>query len=299
LVLVGCSNDVIGVVEKVTIEEKNENSFAYQMKQADAAMLKGDMEIAERYYLNALELDVDNIEVRLKLAELYMMKKDTASAEKYLKEVLKKEENYSAYKILRDIYAENDDMEAILALKENIKDEEILKLFSDYIVNVPELSLKGGTYDENVKILIIGERGTENYYTLDGTDPKTNGIEYNNSAVEIGSGTHTLKVVSKNKFGVYSEMIKEIYAVSNVEIGDPVVTPNGGKFAEETYISIEVPDGCSAYYTWDRTEPTKESTKYTGPFLVLEGRNTLSVIIINDETSQTSVVYCGVYEYIK
>jgi hypothetical protein len=76
-----------------------------------------------------------------------------------------------------------------------------------------------------------------------------------------------------------------------------VVTPNGGTFdRKNSYIYISVPSGCSAYYTWDRTDPTEESLKYGSPILVPAGKNMLSVIIIDDETGLSSVIYRGMFE---
>ena len=88
LVAVGCLLVIIlGVFAKVTIDKNNNNSYEYQMKQADSAMFKGDMDSAEKYYLKALALDANSIEVRLELADLYLKKEDTAQAEKYLNQL--------------------------------------------------------------------------------------------------------------------------------------------------------------------------------------------------------------------
>ena len=132
---------------------------------------------------------------------------------------------------------------------------------------------------------------------MDGSDPRENGTKYK-STIEIkGAGMHTLKVVTKNELGVYGDMVTETYVIKYDAPADPVVTPNGGTFDTKTYVYISVPSGCSAYYTWDRTDPTEESEKYVSPILIPEGKNMLSVIIINDETGLASGVYRGMFEY--
>ena len=289
---------IIGIVMKVVVDDKNSNSYEYQMKQADSAMFNGDIDKAEECYLKALSLSNESIDVRLELADLYITKEDTKQAEKYLKEVIEKDSlNYEAYKMLYNIYFAEGNTDAILNLKEGITDNRILSIFSKYSVDAALLSLEGGQYQENIKVSISAKKGIEIYYTLDGSDPRENGTKYK-TAIDIeGAGMHTLKVVTKNEMGVYSDLITETYIIEYNAPDDPVVTPNGGSFDAKTYVYISVPSGCSAYYTWDRTDPTSESEKYDSPILIPEGKNMLSVIIIDDETGLSSGVYRGMFEY--
>ena len=298
-VAIGCMLLImIGVLAKVFIDNSNNNSFEHQMKLADSAMFKGDIKEAEKYYLKALALEPENVEVRLELADLYMDKKDVFEAEKYLKEVIAKDkENYDAYRMLYDIYSDAKDTDAILKLKEGVTSNKILSIFTDYNVDTPVLSASSGTYNEDIKLYISAKKGLEIYYNLEGKDPIKYGTLYK-SAIEIKeAGMHTVKAVTKNELGVYSEVVTEIYLIEYDAPEDPEVTPNGGTFTEETSVEIKVPSGCSAYYTWDRTDPTEESEKYVGPILIPEGRNMLSVIIIDEETGLTSGIYRGMFEY--
>ena len=288
----------IGVIAKVFIDSNNSNSFEYQMKQADSAMFKGDVEEAEKYYLKALAIEPENVNVRLELADLYLDKKDAKTAEKYLKEVITKDaENYDAYRMLYDIYSDEGDTAAILKLKEGVTSNKILAIFADYSVDSAMLSVSGGTYNDDIKLSISAKKGVEIYYTLDGLDPKTNGTKYKSTIEITGAGMHTVKVVTKNELGVYSDVITETYMIEYEAPEDPIVNPSGGTFDKETYIYLSVPSGCSAYYTWDRTDPTAESTKYVSPILIPEGRNMFSVIIIDDKTGLTSGIYRGMFEY--
>ena len=77
----------------------------------------------------------------------------------------------------------------------------------------------------------------------------------------------------------------------------PVVSPDGGYYISETYITIKVPKGCSAYYLWGSSDPSTSSTKYKKPFKVIEGNNVLSVIIVNNKTGKCSEIYRGNFEY--
>ena len=77
----------------------------------------------------------------------------------------------------------------------------------------------------------------------------------------------------------------------------PTVTPGGGTYNEETLISVQVPSGCTAYYTWDGTEPNITSNKYTTAFPIPEGNHVLSVILIDNDTEKISEVYQEIYMY--
>lgn len=292
---------VLAVVVKTTIDNKNNNSYEYQMKQADSAMFKGDIETAEEYYLRALALSDGNVEVRLELADLYLQKEDTNQAIKYLKDVLVYDsQNYTAYKMLYQFYSEAGDTAAIIELKNKATDTKVLNLFSDYAVQVPMLSLEGGNYSEDLSITITAKKDVEIYYTLDGTNPTENGQKYTSSIKLESAGMHTIKAVAKNALGVYSTVVSQTYVIEYEAPEDPVVTPNGGEFTEETYVYISVPSGCSAYYVWGSGNevPTKDSTLYVSPIKIPEGRRILSVIIIDDKTGLESGIYRNTFEYI-
>ena len=180
-------------------------------------------------------------------------------------------------------------------------EQKILALFKDYSVDLPTISAESGNYNEDIRVTITAKKGIEIYYSLDGTDPRYGGTKYKNTFEITGAGMHTLKVVTKNELGVYGSVVNKIYVIDYKAPDDPVVTPNGGKFTQETYVIIKIPAGCSAYYIWDSelstNDPTEESDKYVAPILIPEGRNMLSVIIIDDETGLTSGVYRKWFEY--
>lgn len=289
---------VLGFIAKGFMDKNKGNSYEHQMKQGDSAMFSKNIEEAEKCYLKALELKPEDIDVRLELADLYMEKEDTAKAEKLLKEVIERDSvNYEAYRMLYDIYSEADNKDAILQLKEGVTNNKILSIFSEYSVDTPEISKEGGTFKEDVKLTISANKNLEIYYNTEGLDPRENGTKYTGAFELTGEGIHTVKAVTKNELGVYSSIVTETFVIKYEVPEDPVVNPTGGTFVTETYIYLTIPSGCTAYYTWDRTDPTEESTKYVSPILIPEGENVFSVIIINDETGLTSGIYRGKYKY--
>lgn len=291
---------LIGLIAKIVINNNHNNSYEYQMKQADAAMFKGNIDAAEEYYLRALELSSDDVEARLELADLYIQKENTDSAIKYLKEILEVEDqNYEAYKMLYNLYTDAGDTDAVIELKNSATDTKVQALFSDYAVDAPKISKKGGNYSEKLSITVTGKKDDEIYYTLDGSNPAKNGTKYTGPIKIEEAGMHTLKVASKNELGVFSSVVSETYVIEFKAPDDPAVTPNGGTFTSVEYVYISVPSGCSAYYVWGEGDevPTEESTLYVSPIKIPEGRNILSVIIIDNETGLESGVFRAAYEY--
>ena len=296
---------ILVIAAKIVIDTNNNNSYSYQMKMGDGAIIKGDVESAEKYYLQALSLAENDIRVRLDLADIYLNRAEYDTAITYLEEILENEitsENegkiVTAYKKLISIYENQNNIEAIVLLKENVTNTKVLKEFADYIVNVPKISLKPGTYEENIKISLTADKGLEIYYTIDGSNPISNGTLYTTTFEIKEDGMHTVKFVAKNEKGIFSEIVSETYVIKYIAPSDPVVTPNGGTFDVPTYVNITVPEGCSAYYTWDRTDPTAQSMLYVSPILIPEGYNMLSVIIIDNTTGLKSGIYRGMFEYI-
>lgn len=290
---------VVGIVVKISVDNKNNNSYDYQMKIADQEMFKGNYDDAEEYYLNALELSSNDTKARLKLADLYVATEDPDSAIKILNEVLLLDaENYDAYKKLFNIFKADGNIDAIINLKSNVTSEKILKIFEDYIVDAPTTSLPGGSYGEVIKLSLTANKGLQIFYTTDGKDPIIYGTLYTDPIEIKDAGMHTVKMVAVNSLGVYSDVVTETFVLEYDAPADPEVSPNGGEFNTPTYVYITIPEGCSAYYTWDRSEPSELSTKYVSPILVPEGYNILSVIIIDDTTGLKSGIYRGVFEYI-
>lgn len=285
---------ILGCVVMFGIKNKRANSFDYQVEMAEKAYEEGDIGTAIEYYENALSLDKDNTEIRLILAEIYMNRKDYDSAMILCQEIMKQDSsNAKACEILITIYENQKNYDAILALYE-VVDTSLQDQFAAYVVTAPVFSVEGGTYDEYVTLELTTSGEYDIYYSLDGSDPTLRGERYT-MPIELNENlkTYTINAVCMNDKGIYSEVVSQEYVIDIPAPDMPIVTPDGGDFGVETTITVTVPDGCSAYYTWDGSDPNIYSTPYTGPITVLEGNNVLSVIIIDNNTQLCSDIYRG------
>ena len=71
----------------------------------------------------------------------------------------------------------------------------------------------------------------------------------------------------------------------------PSVSPAAGIYHEDTQITIEVPDGCRAYYAFDKM-PTAEGTEYVRPITMPVYSHTFYAILVaaNGMVSEPTVV---------
>lgn len=289
---------IVLILVGMSIRKSHDNSFDYQVEMAEKAYDSGDIDEAIAYYEKALALDKDNIEVRLTLAEIYMEQKDDDSALVLYQEVIQADnKNRTACQNLIAIYEEQNNTDAILALSEAV-DDSLKDMFSDYMVTPPDFSIEGGNYEtaQSVELSTSGDYSI--YYTIDGSDPIEKGIIYS-GPIELNENnkTYMLKAVCRNEKEVYSDVVSNEYTIQIPAPDMPIVTPDGGDFGVETSVMVTVPDGCSAYYTWDGSTPNVTSKRYSGPITVPEGNNVLSVIIIDNRTNLCSDTYRGNFIY--
>lgn len=295
LIVIGVA---IGFYVKYTIDMEHANSYDYQLSLANNAYASGDIKGSIVYYENALRLEPNHRDVRLKLANIYYDRKDYDSALLlYLQTMEEEPENKECYSKVISIYEYKNKTSEILALCEKVTNPDILSLFSDYIVNDPTFSKEPGTYGEYMEVSINSDAGHQIFYTTDGSDPTIYGRIYK-EPISLGSmGTYTIRAVCVNAKKLYSEIVKAEYVIDIPAPSMPEVFPNGGTFEEETLVAINVPKGCTAYYTWDGTIPNTTSAKYKEEMPVPEGNNILSIMIVDDKTGKWSDIYRGRFVY--
>ena len=261
----------------------------------------GNDDTAIQYYEAALALQPDDIPARSALTEIYMKQKRYDTALVLCMEIIKLDEtNRTAYENLIAIYEEREDYDSILALSEGVTEADILELFQPYLIAPPIVSPMGGDYDGSLVVTLFSLKDYDIYYTLDGTTPdKMNGIYYRGKDITFEeAGDYTIKAVCINDKGISSEVVSEEYHISITPPDMPVVEQDGhGDTAQETELYITAQENCSIYYTWDGSDPTENSEKYTEPILVPEGDWVLSVVAISDKTGLRSEIYRSEFSY--
>lgn len=234
---------------------------------------------------------------------------------KTLKQIIKLDaDNYEAYEKLLEMYLETENQAGIEKLAANAPNSAIAAMLSEYLVDTPYLELTPGVYDASQTLAITSERGNSIYYTLDGSPPQEKGMLYSGPFTLDQGYIYTVRAVCKNERGAFGDVtagdyqigINAVNYVSNTEtatgtdgqIAEPQVYPASGTYTTQQRITIDVPIGYQAYYSWiSEAELTPENgTLYTGGITMPEGSSVLSVII-TDGNGNTSVAKQVSYTY--
>lgn len=281
---------VLVILIVLLVNYSHNSSYDYQMDKAESCITDKDYAKAQKYLERAVELQEDSTEALQLLADVYLAQDEKDDAVDILKRMIEIEkDNKEAYQKLIEVYAGLEDYEAIAELSKQVTDRDILDLFSDYLVTAPVI--EESDYDEEEGLHISAQTGTTTYYTLDGSDPKK-GKEYED-AIFLEEGTTTIRMISVNELGIYSEETECTFEVEFEPPEAPEVTPDGGSFNVPQQITIDVPEGCRAYYTWDGSDPTANSEQYSAPLEMPEGNNILSVILVDKNDRWSEVTKCN------
>lgn len=266
-----------------------QNSYNGIMKKAQKAAQSKDYTTAEAYYKQAISKNTKKADAYTGLADVYLSQDKTDEGTTLFEEAVSKQSgNVELYKACMDFYLKSDQNMKIPKLLDSISDSMLEKL-SDYVVDEPKFSLEDSTtYDDVQKLLLTADKDTI-YYTTDGTDPDLTSTKYTSEGIQISEGETTIKAIAVNKKGVPSSISKKIYTVEFPVEDAPAVSPSTGQYDEAVQIEVKVPDGYTAYYTTDGTDPTTASTKYTGPIDMPKGETLFKVVLVNGKGRMSGI----------
>lgn len=289
---------LIAVVVLLLVNNSHKKSFNYQYQKGMEYLEEGNRTKAIQYLEKASSIDPKNTEVLLQLADIYMLREDDTSAEAALLQVLTLDtQNGAAFERLIELYDSQKEYDKIAELYQKAEEENVKELFDDYLVREPEFSVEAGTYDDTIEIELSAPKGCEIYYTTDGSSPIEDGKKYEEVITLEKEGEYTLKAVSCDERGLYSEIAEAEYEIEYQAPDTVEVSPSAGTYNEPQSITIQVPEGATAYYTWDGSTPSKASSVYTGPLEMPEGNNVLSILIVDSHDLASPVVRFN-YVYI-
>ena len=266
-----------------------QNSYNGIMKKAQKAAQSKDYTTAEAYYKQAISKNTKKADAYTGLADVYLSQDKTDEGTTLFEEAVSKQSgNVELYKACMDFYLKSDQNMEIPELLDSVSDSMLEKL-SDYVVDEPKFSLEDSTtYDDVQKLLLTADKDTI-YYTTDGTDPDLSSTKYTSEGIQISEGETTIKAIAVNKKGVPSSISKKIYTVEFPVEDAPAVSPSTGQYDEAVQIEVKVPEGYTAYYTTDGTDPTTASTKYTGPIDMPKGETLFKVVLVNGKGRMSGI----------
>ena len=266
------------------------SSFDYQYQKAEECFADQDYDNAALHYQKSLEADPGNKKAKKKLCSLFLSMDKTKDAEVLLKELIEADpSDRDSVKKLIALYDADGEYEKILSLCEEAGKEDQMDLFADYLVEQPKFSHISGIYPAPLTVSISSSKGYRILYTMDGRDPTIYGAPYSGDISLKDEKTTVITAVAENDKGIFSKKATVEYTVRKEPPQTPRVTPTGGTYIEPQRITVEVPEDCTAYYTWDGTTPTEGSFRYTAPIEMPQGNQVLSVILVNSFGLKSSV----------
>lgn len=268
-------------------------SVSYQVNNAKEYAGQGKYEEALKLLEKAAASDSGNIEIRLLQSDYYYQLGEKEKSLEILTSLIDKGQlsSWDAEKVYEDIiylYEEQGMYEEINELLSGCQDEEIITVFQYYLALAPEYSYEEGSYDEVIYLRLSANTTGTIYYTLDGSTPTEDSQVYV-APISLESGKYQVNAVFINDYGIRSEVVRKLYEI-NLTIPDaPTVMPESGKYEVPTMIEVTIPDGCSVYYTTDRSQPDEGSLLYTEPIEMPLGRSNYNFVIISDEGVSSEV----------
>ncbi|MCI6995678.1 MAG: chitobiase/beta-hexosaminidase C-terminal domain-containing protein [Eubacterium sp.] len=289
---------LLGFFLKFRNDQKNYNDFNYQMGMAETAFSNHKYEDCYSFVQRAVELDQTDTDAKLLLAQVQVKLEKSKEAVTTLKNLLKTEpDNITAYGQLIKIYEQSESFDEIKELLDQCEYDDILKKYDNYISSVPVFSLPGGDYDElkSLQLYSREDNGTI-YFTTDGSDPSKDSNVYTES-ISLNDGTTTVKAIVINAKGIASDIVTNRYNITLTPPDPPRISPSSGKFTTDmdTRIYIIVPDGCKAYYAFDK-KPTIGDEAYDPgqPVEMKMGTHTFYAILV-DENGKVSSPGSAIY----
>ena len=255
-------------------------SYIGAVNKGNKALERNDYTEAEDCFRNAMAKDDTRPEAYTGLSKVYQAQDNTEKAERLFSDALKKQEdNIELYRACIKFYIRSDQNEKIPELLDNAT-STITDELPEYVVKTPKFSLDDGEdYDDVQQLKLTAESGNKIYYTKN-KKPTTGSHKYN-SPIQIEEGDTTIYAIAVNKAGIPSLPVKKSYTVELPIEDAPAVSPSTGQYSTAQEIEIKVPDGYTAYYTTDKSEPTTSSTKYTGPVEMPEGETIFKAVLVN------------------
>lgn len=278
----------VAVVFVVLFLYSSAHSFDTLFKKAETAYKKEKLAAALRFTEEALEKRPNDLNANLMLAKLMDLEGEVESAVKVMKPMLKLyPDSIQAYKEMLHLLEEQEKYDEIKTLLTACTNQEVLDACSEYICEKPVSSLPPGTYTsrQTVSLSASYERI---YYTLDGSVPTEKSTRYTGTIV-LKEGTTVLQAIGVNDKNISSDVISRKYVIVITKPDPPEISPEEGVYSKKTQIEIQIPDGCRAYYAFDKI-PTVQSTAYETPISMPEGFHVFYAILIaaNGEVSETA-----------
>ncbi len=255
------------------------NSYAGIVRSGNKSLQAKEYSAAEQAFKKAIAKDNKKPDAYTGLSKVYIGQGDLDAAEDvFLDAIEKQPENADLYEAAFHFYLDTDQPMGIPELLSDAK-EKVLEKLSEYVVKEPEFSLDDEeVYDDVQQLTLTSDAGSV-YYTTDGSTPDPKSTKFQ-KPIQLEEGSNQIQAISVNKKGIPSQIVQREFVIELPVEDAPAVSPSTGQYDYAKSIEIKVPDGYTAYYTMDGTDPTTASDKYDGAIEMPKGETLFKAILV-------------------
>ena len=176
-----------------------------------------------------------------------------------------------------------------IAVKDGMNDSAVAS--ASYTIKgtvaTPAFSVESGAVDSGTSVTITcSTDGAKIYYTTDGSEPTASSAEYT-AAISV-TPPMTLKAIAVKSGMNDSAVASASYTIKGT-VATPAFSVASGAVNSGTEVTITCStEGAKIYYTTDGSDPTAESTAYTGAISITEAV-TLKAIAVKDGMNNSAV----------
>ncbi|MDL2250500.1 chitobiase/beta-hexosaminidase C-terminal domain-containing protein [Lachnospiraceae bacterium OttesenSCG-928-J05] len=233
------------------------------------------------------------------LSKVFLAQDDLEQAEAvFSKAIGEHPDNVDIYEAYILFYLDTDQQAKIPGLLSGAP-EKVQDKLSKYLIPVPEFSLDEGVVYDVVQELSLTADDEDIYYTVDGSQPVVgaeNTTKYTEPIQINNEGDTTITAIAVNDEDIPSVAVAKVYTIELPIVDAPSVKPSTGQYDEPTKIEIVVPEGYTAFYTLDKSDPTNGSIKYEGPIDMPEGTTIFKAVLV-DSRGKLSAITTRNYIY--
>ena len=300
------------IITKTMAIRREHSTFSYKYEHAEELLKEGDVTGADEFIRNALAMQPENRDALLLHADILQAQKKEQERENLLFHYIElypdEEEGYIC---LIDEYLKekrNDDVQALLA---SCTQPAVLKKYARLLPAGPVLSPDEGVYNTDQNITLKTDVKGTIYYTIDGSDPTTASLVYE-EPLKLSEGITTIKAMLITEEGFPSPVSSGIYQIQYDAPPAPTIKPESGKYKvtkkadangdlsaaereKERKITITYPEGYICHYSFDQ-KPTESSPVYNRPIEMQIGEHIIYAVL-ESENGKLGMVASATYVY--
>ncbi len=258
-------------------------TFSYSgiVNQGYRSVAGGNYDLAKTKFERAISKNSSRPEAYTGMADLYLAQGKDSKAESVFTKLIENDQaNDKIYDAMIRFYIKTEQQDKIPAVLSGV-DSAILSKLSSYVVNEPVYSLDAGQeYDEVQLVSLTADEGCTIHYTTDGKAPTSKSKEYK-EPILLEEGITNISAVAVDERGIPSQAASESYTVELPIEDAPAVSPSTGQYKTDQKIEIKVPEGYTAYYTTDGSDPTSASLLYYDAIDMPEGSTIFKAILVS------------------